>query len=111
MLLASILLNALVVFIVAKVVPGIVVKDYGTAVAVAVVYGVLSWALKGVLIFFSIPFIIVTFGLFLLVINAFLLWLTDKILDSFEIKGFAPLAIGTVAITAGQTLVHNFLHR
>jgi putative membrane protein len=100
-----VLLQGGVVLATAKLVPGIVVRSYGAAVGVAAVYGILSWLLKGLLIFLSFPFIIVTFGLFLLVLNAFLLWLTDKLLDSFEIKGFGPLAFGTVLITIGGMLV------
>lgn len=100
-----VLLQGVVVFATAKLVPGIVVRGYGAAIIVAVVYAVLSWLLKGVLVFLSFPLILVTFGLFLLVLNAFLLWLTDKLLDSIEIKGFGPLAIGTVLISIGGLLV------
>jgi putative membrane protein len=47
----------------------------------------------------SIPFIIITFGLFKLVINAVLLWLTDKILDDFQIKDFLTTFIAALCIT------------
>ncbi len=60
-----------------------------------------SWLFKGILVFLSFPLILVTFGLFHLVLNAFLLWVTDKILDSFEITSMKALAIGTVALTIG----------
>ena len=73
-------------------------KSYGTAIGVAIVYGVLSWLLKTVLVVLSIPFIVLTLGLFLLVINAFLLWLTDKLLDGVEIQGKFPLMLATVQI-------------
>jgi putative membrane protein len=111
MIIASILLNALVVFVVAKLVPGIVVKNYGTAVGVAMVYGFLLWALKGVLLFISFPLVVLSLGLFSLVLNGLLLWLTDKLIDSFEIKGFGPLAVGTVLITVGRMIVHLVLRQ
>ena len=97
----GLLLNALLVFIVAKLTPGINVKHFGAAVAVAFTYSALSWLFKGILVFLSFPLILVTFGLFHLVLNAFLLWVTDKILDSFEITTIRALAIGTVALTVG----------
>ena len=103
--LASILLQGLVVFATAKLVPGFKVKSYGTAIGVAIVYGVLSWLLKTVLVVLSIPFIVLTLGLFLLVINAFLLWLTDKLLDGVEIQGKFPLMLTTVLITVDQSIV------
>ena len=42
-------------------------------------------SLKGVLVFFSIPLIILTLGAFMLVLNAFLLWLTNKLVPTVEI--------------------------
>ena len=71
--LASILLQGVVVLGTSKLVPGFKVDRYGTAVAIAIVYGVLSWLLKGILTFLTFPFILITFGLFSIVLNAFLL--------------------------------------
>lgn len=105
----GLLLNALLVFIVAKLTPGINVKSYGAAIAVAFTYSALSWLFKGILVFLSFPLILITFGLFHLVLNAFLLWVTDKILDSFEITNMGALAIGTVALTIGGAGVNLLL--
>ena len=60
-------------------------KNFGTAMIVAGAYGVLQVVLLNVLkIIFFIPFFL-TFGLFIFVINAFLLFLTNKLLENFEI--------------------------
>ncbi|MBQ27265.1 MAG: hypothetical protein CMH81_03870 [Nitrospiraceae bacterium] len=106
LILIGLFLNALLVFIIAKLTPGINVKNYGAAVAVAFTYSVLSWLFKGILVFLSFPLILVTFGLFHLILNAFLLWVTDKILDSFEITNLGALAIGTLSLTIGGMLVN-----
>lgn len=103
--LAAFLLNALVIFIVARLTPGVRIKSYGTALGVAIVYALLAVALKWLLVLIALPAIIVTFGLFLLVINGFLLWLTDKLFDGLEIKGFAPLAVMTIGMSIGSVLV------
>lgn len=108
---ASLLLNALVVLGAARIIPGIRIDGYGSAVAVAGVYALLSWALKGFLVFLSLPAIVVTFGLFLLVLNGLLLWLTDKLIDSFEIKNKAALAMATVAISVGGIAVDAVVGR
>ena len=105
-IIVGLLLNALVVLVVAKLTPGITVKHYGAAVMVACTYAMLSWLFKGILVFLSFPLILVTFGLFHLVLNAFLLWVTDKLIDSFEISSLGALAIGTVALTIGGALVN-----
>jgi putative membrane protein len=102
----TVLLNALVIFAVAKLTPGVRIRNYGSAIGVAIVYAVLTWALKWLLITLTFPLILVTFGGFLLVINAFLLWLTDKLIDGFEIKGFVPLAMTTLGVTLGGVVVH-----
>lgn len=101
----TLLLNALVVLVVARVTPGVRIKNFGTALAVAVVYGGLSFLLKWLLVLLTAPLIILTLGLFLLVVNAFLLWMTDKLIDDFEIDGLGPLVLATLGISLGQTLV------
>jgi putative membrane protein len=104
--LLTLLLDAAVVLAVSKVVPGVTIRGgYRTAVAVALVFGALHWALKTVLVLLTLPMVVLTFGLFLLVINAFLLWLTDRLLDGFEIRGRGALALATLGITAGSTAV------
>jgi putative membrane protein len=102
---ASILLKAVVVVGVAKTVPGVRVRSYGAAIGVALVYGVLSFFLGWILKAISFPLIILTFGLFSLVINGLMLWLTDKMLDSFDVKGGRALAAATVFMTIGFIVV------
>jgi putative membrane protein len=101
----AILLKAAVVLGVAKLVPGVRVKSYGSAIGVALVYGLLSFFLGWILKALSFPLIILTFGLFALVINGLLLWLTDKMLDSFDIRGGKALAVATVLMTVGFVIV------
>ena len=109
-MIATWLLKALLVLGVARVIPGIRLGGYGSALAVAAVYGILTALLKWLLVFVTFPAIVFTFGLFILVINGFLLWLTDKILESFEIRSFGALAGATLLLTLGDVLVHAFVH-
>ncbi|MDA3791378.1 MAG: phage holin family protein [Desulfobacula sp.] len=53
----------------------------------------------------TLPFIIITFGLFKFVINAFLLWLTDKLIEDFEIKGVFTTFIAAFLITIVDSLI------
>lgn len=94
-----ILFLSLAVFLIAQLMPGVYVKSFGTAIIVAVVYAVINFLLHRILVILSIPFIILTFGLFVLVINAFLLWITDKLIPSFEIKGIGNLVVATILIS------------
>lgn len=107
----AILMKAAVVLGVSRLLPGVRINGYSTAIGVAVVYGLLHWALKGVLVFLSLPLIIVTLGLFLLVLNAFLLWITDKLIDGFEIRSKPALLLATLGITIGSLGVDRLVLR
>lgn len=94
------LINALAVFAAANLLDGIHIKSFGAAILVALVLGLVNAVVRPVLIFFSIPFIIVTLGLFLLVINAFLLLLSASIVGGFSIDGFWWAVAGSVVISS-----------
>ena len=104
-LIVTYLLKALVILFLAKVLPGVRVNGFGSALAVAVVYALLSTGLMWILTILTFPAILLTFGLFMFVLYGFLLWLTDKLLDGFEVKGFGSLALATVAMTIGNVIV------
>lgn len=95
---------ALAVFALSKFFPGIVrVQSAGTAVAVAIVFSVLNfflgWFIRVLLVvpglltlgllFFFVPFIV----------NAVLLWITDKLMSSFELRGARGLVLAAGIIT------------
>lgn len=62
---------SLSVFVVARILPGVRMQGLGTAIMVAAVYGVLKFCFYWLLVFLSLPFIIATLGLFLIVITPF----------------------------------------
>lgn len=104
-MLINLLILSVAVFLVAHFLPGIQVKHFGTAIMVAIVYSLVNFFLGWLLIVLSLPFIIITFGLFKLVINAVLLWLTDKILDDFQIKDFFTTFIAALCITLVDSVI------
>ena len=104
-LLLHILFLGGVIFFLAESLPGLRVEGYGTAIIVAVVYSLINVTLGTVLKFLSIPFVIITVGFFLIVINSFLLYLTDKILEDFEIEDMGTTFITAIIITISDTLL------
>jgi putative membrane protein len=66
---------------------------------VAVVYSLINLLTGWLLVIITLPFMIITFGLFKLVINTFMLWLTDKILEDFRIDGLFNTFIAALLIT------------
>jgi putative membrane protein len=80
---------------------------------VALIFGVITSFVKPVLTVLSIPFIILTLGLFLLVINAGLLlltgWVADKLDIGFEVTGFWPAVGGAIVITVVTWIVDSLI--
>lgn len=107
------ILNLLVlstsVLIVTYIFPAVKVKSCSTAVVVALVYGVFKFLFTGILVFLSLPFMILTLGLFYFVINAFLLWITNKLVDGFEIDGFLNTLLAAVLISLIETVIRLFI--
>jgi len=92
-------LSALSLTAVATFLPGFRLQGFGSALVVAAVYGVLHVLLYRVLVFLAFIPVFLTFGLFIFVINAFLLFLTSALLDNFKIDTIPTALIGAVALT------------
>lgn len=91
----KILVTALAALIAAKLLPGVDINSGVSAILVAVVLALLNAFVKPVLIFFTIPVTIITFGLFLLVINVVIIKWTAGIVDGFTVDNwFAALLFG-----------------
>jgi len=99
-LIVSALLGGAAFLLVAAIVPGFRVRGgLPTAICIAVVYGVLKAFLQGLLVILTFPLVLLTLGLFIIVINAFLLWLTDKAVSRFEVDGFGALILGSLLLS------------
>lgn len=85
----SILLNAILFLFLAQIIPSFEVSSIGTAILASIVLAIVNVIIRPLLIFFTLPATIVTLGLFLFVINALMLLLTNKMMgEGFIIDGF-----------------------
>lgn len=98
-LLLKILVSALAVFFAAYVLRGVFLDGFTTALLVAMVLAVLNMFVKPILVILTIPFTLVTFGLFLLVINAVIILLVDWILPGFEVDGFITAFLFAIIVS------------
>jgi putative membrane protein len=89
-LIIRLILTAAVVLLGAYLIPGISVDSFVTAIFVAAVLGLLNTFIKPILVFFTIPITIVTFGLFYLIINVSLILLAGNLISGFAVEGFWP---------------------
>ncbi len=83
-----IIIQTIAVFIAAYILPGVEVDSIVTTLIVAIVLGVINVFLKPLLVLLTLPITIITFGLFILVINAVLVLLVSALVNGFHVDGF-----------------------
>ncbi|SPE36857.1 conserved membrane hypothetical protein [Candidatus Sulfopaludibacter sp. SbA3] len=98
-ILVSWLLSALAIWLVAQIVSGIELRGFGDALIAAVVIAVVNAVIGPIIRFFTFPLVFLTFGLFLVVINAILLMLASMFTPGFKVRGFFPAVIGSIVLT------------
>ncbi len=93
-----------------RIVPSVKVKSVGSAIMVALVFSVLNvlfgWLIRAFLIVPAILTLGLLFLFFNLIVNTVLLWLTDKVMRSFEIETFRGLLSAAAMITLANWLFH-----
>ncbi len=104
-LLVSWLVAAAALWIVARIVAGIEVRNFGDALIATAVIAILDVTVKPILKFFAFPLTVITLGLFLLVINAFLLILASMLAPGFRVRGFLNALIGALLLTILTTVL------
>ncbi|MDD5341447.1 MAG: phage holin family protein [Patescibacteria group bacterium] len=90
------LINALAILAIAYYVPGIGVSGFYAALIAALVLGIVNALLRPILIILTLPVNILTLGLFTLIINALLFWLTSTVVKGFVVADFKAAFIGAL---------------
>lgn len=98
---------AFAVLLVARVVPGVAVDGLYTALLVALVLGILNLIVRPILVILTLPITLLTFGLFLVVVNAGIFWLASSLVDGFTINGFLPALTGSLIVSSVSWLIHK----
>ncbi len=93
------LITTLAVWVAVELVPGLDYDRWQTLALAALVLGILNTFVKPLLTFISIPFIIVTLGLFLIFINAALLKLTAALVPGFLVASWGAAFAGSIIIS------------
>ncbi|MDO8495467.1 MAG: phage holin family protein [bacterium] len=98
--------NCLALYIAYLLVPGLVINNGLTGFIVAGLFlGVLNLSVKPILKFISAPIIILTLGIFSLIINGILLWLVSYALDFVVIQTFPALIMSTIIVTIANVII------
>ena len=115
--LLRVLVNMAALWVATRVVPGVTHDgSWLTLLVVAIVFGVVNTIVGAITKVLTFPIIVVTLGLFLLVINGAMLWLTSRIADAldlgFSVSGFWPafwgaLVVSVVSGVLGWMVAHS----
>ena len=100
---------ALGVVLATKLVPGIECRDATTLICVVVALSFFNAILKPLLLLFTLPFIVLTLGFGVLVINALLFLLVGRIVDGFHVAGFWPALWGALVVSVTNLFVSAFI--
>ncbi len=89
---------------------GVEVDNFGKAAISAVVIGILNALLRPILGFFTLPFIILTFGLFIFILNAIIFGLAAALVPGFRLRwGFWSALLGAIALSIVNSLLFRLL--
>lgn len=103
------LINTLGVLAAAHWVPGIQYDGFGGLLLASLLLGVLNALVRPVLIVFALPLVLFTLGLFLLIINALLLYWVGAMLPWFDVQSFGAAFWGSLVISLVSFLSNRFL--
>ncbi|GGK07013.1 putative membrane protein YvlD [Lentibacillus kapialis] len=106
----SVFLNAVALIVVAQLFSSFQLDGFGTALLASVILGILNTIVKPVLVVLTLPITLLTLGLFLFIINAITLMITQAIMDnSFVIDGFGTAVIAAVIISILNLLLNKLV--
>lgn len=104
--LARWIINALALYIVAHIVPGIELQSFTAALVAIVVISLVNVLVKPILFLLTLPITVVTLGLFTLVLNGGMLLLAGNLTPGFRVDGFGSAFIGSLLLSIVSTLLH-----
>ena len=94
--LARWIVNAAALLLVAYIYPGVQVESFLAALLAALVLGLVNAIVRPILVVLTLPVTLLTLGLFLFVINAFLFWLVAEVVHGFTVTGFWAALLGSI---------------
>lgn len=108
-MLLRLILNAAALYLVAYLVPGVMVSGPLGAVVAAIVLGVVNAIIRPILIILSLPLEILTLGLFTFIINAALFWFVGHLGIGLTVIGFWPAFIGALILSIVSFIISSVL--
>ena len=107
-LLTKLIINTLAIFLTSWLLGDAVILDgFVTAIWIAVLLSILNVTLKPLLILLTLPFTVVSFGLFLFVVNAMIITAADSLVDGFSVKSFLWALVFSLVLSVVNSILVN----
>ncbi|MGV3540795.1 MAG: phage holin family protein [Rufibacter sp.] len=101
----KIILTGIAALLLANFIPGITIDGMENGILLALVLAILNAVVRPILVFLTIPVTFLTLGLFLLVINAIILYIADALLAGFDVSGFLNAIIFSLVLSVVTYLI------
>jgi putative membrane protein len=108
-LIIRLLISTLAILIAANIIPGVQVVNTTTAIILAIVLGLLNTFLRPVLQILALPITILTLGLFYFVINVFIIFFAEYLVQGFSVDGFIPALLFGLVVSVVSGILGMFL--
>ena len=102
----KLIIDAIAILAAAYLLPGVDVRSFWVAILVAFSLSILNSIVKPIMIVLTIPATLLSFGLFLFVINALIILLADWVVDDFVVNGFWYALLFSLVLTFFKSILN-----
>ena len=107
-LIVYLLINSIAIIVAASILPGVTVDSYTTVILLAIVLGVINTFIKPLVLLLTLPFNLITLGLFTFVVNALLLLLADVLIAGFTVSNFLWALLFSLVVSLVSSFLSHF---
>lgn len=107
--LVTLISNAVAIMVMPYLFSGFQVANLGSALAAALVLGLVNAFIKPVMLLLSLPITLLTFGLFAFVINGAVLMITANFVDGFQVNNWGTAIIGAIVLSLISNIIQKII--
>jgi len=105
-IIANWILSALALFLVSRIIAGIRLQDFWSALIAVAIIGLVNALVRPIFLLLTLPINILTLGLFTFIINACMLLLASSLTPGFKVDGFGSALLGSILLSVISTILH-----
>ena len=103
------MITMLGLFLASRLIPGVWIEGMGSFILAAFLLGLVNAFIRPLMFFFTLPFTIITMGLFIFVLNAAMFGLVAAMLDNFQVAGFWSALFGAIIVSITSTVASWYI--